>query len=102
MATTLSGLASQQFATVTLLIVSTTLFTGLLLLGLGYFKLGRIVRFLPYPIIGGFLAGSGWLLVQGGIGIMANTDPGFKWFQADILALWVPGVVLGVIIYTVR
>jgi SulP family sulfate permease len=74
----------------------------ILWLGLGYFKLGRIVRFLPYPIIGGFLAGSGWLLVQGGIGIMANTDPGFKWFQADILALWVPGVVLGVIIYTVR
>jgi len=101
MVTTLSGLASQQFATVTLMIVSTTLFTGFLLLGLGYFKLGRIVRFLPYPIIGGFLAGSGWLLVQGGISIMANTDPGLQWFQADILALWVPGVVLGVIIYTV-
>jgi SulP family sulfate permease len=101
MVTTLSGLESQQFATVTLLIVSTTLFTGLLLLGLGYFKLGRIVRFLPYPIIGGFLAGSGWLLVQGGISIMANTDPGLKWFQTDILALWVPGVVLGVIIFTV-
>lgn len=51
---TLSGAATQQFATVTLLIVSTTLLTGLLLLTLGYFKLGGIVRFLPYPVIGGF------------------------------------------------
>ena len=94
---TLSGAATQQFATVTLLIVSTTLLTGLLLLTLGYFKLGGIVRFLPYPVIGGFLAGSGWLLVQGGIGLMANIPIGLSWFRIDVLLLWLPGVLLGII-----
>ena len=94
---TLSGAATQQFATVTLLIVSTTLLTGLLLLTLGYFKLGGIVRFLPYPVIGGFLAGSGWLLVQGGIGLMADTPIGLGWFQVGILTLWLPGLLLGII-----
>jgi SulP family sulfate permease len=94
---TLSGAAAQQFATVTLLIVSTTLLTGLLLLGLGYFKLGGIVRFLPYPVIGGFLAGSGWLLVQGGIGLMVDTPIGLSWFQPGLLLLWIPGALLGII-----
>jgi len=94
---TLSSDATKQFATVVLLIVTTTLMSGLLLLLLGYFKLGGIVRFLPYPVVGGFLAGSGWLLVQGGIGIMADVPIGLGWFQVNILALWVPGLLLGIL-----
>ncbi|MEP7136336.1 MAG: SulP family inorganic anion transporter [Chloroflexota bacterium] len=93
---TLSGAATKQFATVALMIVSTTLLTGVLLLVLGYFKLGGIVRFLPYPVIGGFLAGSGWLLVQGGIGVMADIPMGLSWFKAHTLMLWLPGVLLGI------
>lgn len=93
----LSGAAAKQFATVTLMIVSTTLLTGVLLLGLGYFKLGGIVRFLPYPVIGGFLAGSGWLLVQGGIGVMADIPIGLGWFKTHTLMLWLPGILLGIL-----
>ena len=33
-----------------------TLFTGILLFGLGALKLGQWVRFIPYPVIAGFLA----------------------------------------------
>lgn len=47
-------------------IATCTLVTGLLMLGLGWFRLGRLVRFAPLPVIGGFLAGTGWLLVAGG------------------------------------
>lgn len=94
---TLSGAATKQFATVTLLIVTTTLLSGLLLLILGALKLGGIVRFLPYPVIGGFLAGSGWLLVQGGIGIMADIPIGLVWFRGSVLMLWFPGLLLGIL-----
>lgn len=90
----LSGATQQQFATVTVAIVTTTLLTGMLLLTLGYFKIGGIVRFLPYPVIGGFLAGSGWLLVQGGISIMANSSMSWDWFQPVVFQLWVPGLIL--------
>src|SRR6266566_728209 len=31
--------------------------TGLALLGLGAFRLGGLIRVVPYPVIGGFLAG---------------------------------------------
>ena len=35
---------------------------------LGVFRLGNLVRFVPFPVVGGFLAGTGWLLVKGGLG----------------------------------
>jgi len=97
----LPGLVSQQFATVTIMIVTTTLLTGLTLALLGFFKLGGLARFLPYPVIGGFLAGSGWLMIQGGVGIMANASIGWEWFQWSAFKLWIPGLVLGIAIYLV-
>lgn len=46
-----------------------TLATGLVLALLGSLRLGQAVRFVPYPVIAGFLAASGWLLVAGGLAI---------------------------------
>ena len=45
-----------------------TLLTGVLLYGIGALRLGQWLRFIPYPVIGGFLAASGILLITGGIG----------------------------------
>jgi len=39
--------------------------TGLLFLRLGTLKLGHLISFIPYPVIGGFLAGIGWFLFYG-------------------------------------
>jgi sulfate permease, SulP family len=39
---------------------------------LGQFRLGWLVRFFPYSVIGGFLAGTGWLLLLGGIGVITG------------------------------
>lgn len=95
----LSGVVSRQFATVTMLLVTTALLTGLILIVLGVFKLGGLARFLPYPVIGGFLAGSGWLLVQGGVVIMSDVRLGAELFQWGALKLWIPGFILGIVIY---
>jgi SulP family sulfate permease len=51
-----------------------TFLTGLALYVLGRFKLTRSVRFVPYPVIGGFLAASGWLLIVGGFEIIFARD----------------------------
>lgn len=51
-----------------------TLFTGILLFGLGVFRLGQWLRFVPYPVIGGFLAASGWLLMTGGVEVVTGTS----------------------------
>ncbi len=51
-----------------------TLVTGAVLYLLGRLRLGQYVQFVPYPVIGGFLAASGWLLIIGGIEVMAGVD----------------------------
>jgi SulP family sulfate permease len=51
-----------------------TVLTGAVLWGLGQFRLGALVRFVPFPVIGGFLAASGWLLVTGGVEVITGRD----------------------------
>jgi sulfate permease, SulP family len=97
--TALRGTVAHQFATVTMMIVTTTVLAGLLLIAFGAFKLGALARFLPYPVIGGFLAGSGWLLVRGGVGLIANAQTGFGMFEWSSSRLWIPGLILALVVY---
>jgi len=90
----------EKFITVVAVIAITSLLTGLLFVLMGQFRLGSLVRFLPYPVIGGFLAGTGWLLVTGGIGVMADasfsfTNPGTL-FQSNLIIRWMPGLIFAV------
>jgi SulP family sulfate permease len=89
--------ADTRFATVLLLLVGSTLAMGLLSLVLGVFKLGRLVRFLPFPVVGGFLAGSGWLLTVGGIGVATGTRFGMGLLQPGMLVRWLPAFALGLV-----
>ncbi len=93
---------TQQLATIVAMIVGTSLVTGLIFVLLGAFRLGGLVRFLPYPVMGGFLAGTGWLLTVGGLGMMVDVPLNLDLFQADVILRWLPGVLLGVLmLYTV-
>ena len=49
-----------------------TALTGLLLCVLGFTHAGRAIRFVPYPVIGGFLGATGWLLITGAIQVVAD------------------------------
>jgi len=51
-----------------------TLLTGVLLYGIGALKLGQGLRFVPYPVIAGFLAASGLLLITGGMEVVTQTN----------------------------
>ncbi len=91
----------EKYITVVAVIILTTVLTGSTYVLLGQFRLGSLVRFLPYPVIGGFLAGTGWLLVTGGIGVMSDASFRFSdlgaLFQSDIVWRWVPGLILAFI-----
>ncbi len=54
--------AQAGFATAIALLGLTTVLTGITLWVLARFNLGRIVRFLPYPVSAGFLAATGALM----------------------------------------
>jgi SulP family sulfate permease len=52
-----------------------TAVTGLLLCVLGFTHAARAIRFLPYPVIGGFLGATGWLMVTGAIQVVTDQRP---------------------------
>jgi sulfate permease, SulP family len=88
--------ADEAFLTVVVAIAATTVATGLVLLALGLLRLGNLIRFMPYPVVGGFLAGTGLLLAKGGIsvlsGIAVSTSTFDQLFAADAVEKWLPGV----------
>lgn len=57
--------AGSQLATALAILAAGALATGAVMLGLGWWKAGDLVRFVPVPVMGGFLAGTGWILVVG-------------------------------------
>lgn len=93
--------AAEKFLTVTAVIGITTVLTGVFFWALGHFRLGRLVRFLPYPVVGGFLAGTGWLLTTGAIGMMTRLPFGMPVFQPDRLLYWLPGLAFALIVFFV-
>jgi len=72
--------------------------TGLLLCVLGFTHAGRAIRFVPYPVIGGFLGATGWLMITGAIQIVTNQRPALgnlgAFFDASIAARIAPGVIV--------
>lgn len=91
------------FITVVAAMALTALLTGLFLLALGWFRLGNLIRFIPYPVVGGFLAGTGWILVKGAIRIMSGVKPSFSQifdlFQIGVLLKWLPGLAFAFLLF---
>lgn len=49
-----------------------TALTGAALYMFGSLGMGRWIRYVPYPVISGFLASTGWVLTIGGVRVMLN------------------------------
>lgn len=80
-----------------------SLLTGILFLILGYFRLSGFARYVPYPVVGGFLAGTGYLIARGSMGVMADIPLSIanapKFFEASVLSSWLPGILFGLILF---
>lgn len=93
---------NQLFIIVTSVIVITTSITGLFFYLLGRFELGDLVRYMPYPVIAGFLAGTGWAIVQGGIALTLGEHDNLSFitlFQENYLAKCLSGLVFGMALF---
>ncbi len=89
---------AQAQATVAAAMGLSTVATAAAFLILGRFGLGNLMRYMPYPVVGGFMAGIGWLLVQGSVGITTGVSLGFatlpQLLTVDKLLRLLPAVLL--------
>jgi sulfate permease, SulP family len=81
----------------------TTALTGLLLCVLGFTHAGRAIRFVPYPVIGGFLGATGWLMITGAMQVMTNQRPTLAtiriFLDAAVAAKLAPGALVAITLY---
>lgn len=67
-AASLVGSSSEAvFANALVALSAATVLTGFFFIIMGRFRLGNFVRFVPFPVMAGFLAATGWLLFKGGL-----------------------------------
>jgi sulfate permease, SulP family len=67
-----ANLTNSILPTIVVTLALTTVLTGVCCFLLGQFKLGNLIRFIPYPVVGGFLAGTGWLIVLAALSFMTS------------------------------
>ena len=90
------------FLTVVAATLVVTVLCGVVFALLGTFRLGNLVRFVPYPVVGGFLAGTGWLLFKGGIYVASGVAVHVRTLDLLVSPLtlehWAPAFVFGVVL----
>ncbi|HEX6131829.1 MAG TPA: SulP family inorganic anion transporter, partial [Actinomycetota bacterium] len=88
------------FLTVIAATLVVTVLCGVVFLVLGWRRWGDLIRFVPYPVVGGFLAGTGWLLFTGGIYVASRARVGLDRLddlaRPYTLARWLPAFAFGV------
>lgn len=94
-----AGDASADITDVFAMLMVTTLTTGVVMWLIGRLRLGGLVRYMPATVIGAFMAGTGWLLVKGGLDVMVGFGVGLDniadLFTSDLLKFWIPGFLIG-------
>ncbi|MBF0101272.1 MAG: SLC26A/SulP transporter family protein [Desulfobacterales bacterium] len=94
-------LSYQVMPTVIAVIMISSIFTGLILFLLGAFKIGNLIRYIPYPVIGGYFTGAGLLIVKQSFFTMVNIPLKIQtillFFEFHHFVLWAPGMFFGII-----
>lgn len=88
--------AHDAFLTLVASLSVTAVAVGTVLFLIGQLRLVRFVYYVPYPVIGGFLAGNGWLMIDGALQTAVPVD--FTWAIADVWA-WLPPILIALALF---
>lgn len=90
------------YATILAAIALTSLLTAAFFLTLGWLKASNFIRYIPYPVVGGFLAGTGWIITKGAFGVMVTVPLTItslpKILSFEKLIVWIPGVIFALLL----
>lgn len=97
------GSPEQVLPSILIAIMLTSMVTGIFLLFLGRMKLGSLVRYIPYPVMGGFFAGIGFIFVKGGLTVAMGRSPGMDVINdLHLVQLAAPAVVFAISLYLIQ
>ena len=82
-------------------VLSSVLAGGVVLL-LGMVHAGSLIRYVPFPIIGGYMAGLGWILLQAGfkvaVDLRVSVDALPVLTTGAVFVRWLPALVFGAVV----
>ncbi len=64
--------SAAVLAPVLLTLALATVLTGIVLCGFGMTRMGRAIRYVPYPVVGGFLGATGCLILLGAVRVITG------------------------------
>jgi SulP family sulfate permease len=70
--------SAPLLAPILITLAVTTILTGIVLCCFGMTRLGRAIRYVPYPVVGGFLAATGCLVILGAVRVITGQPLLFK------------------------
>jgi SulP family sulfate permease len=103
-ALTMEGQSAEAIAATAIAsILLSTIIIGAVLYIIGRAKLGGLVRYIPFPVMGGFFAGLGYLLFKGGLfvslGSLVDADDLSSFASMDVLIHLAPALGFAVLFY---
>jgi SulP family sulfate permease len=94
------GAGAPALATLVAAIWLSTVSLGVVFTALGAFRLGNAIRYIPFPVIGAFLAYVAWLLLRGGMSTMVGQQLSLAdsvvLLQPGLLSYWLPGTLAAI------
>lgn len=94
-----------KFMTVAAVLAMSAFLTGTVFIIIGRYRLANVLRFMPFPVVGGFLAGTGWVFVTGGMAVMSGMPVSLHTLSSltapDMIFKWLPGVVFGATLFAI-
>lgn len=94
--------AEALFSAVFIFIALSSVLSGLFVLMLGLTRVGDFVRYIPYPIVGGFMAGLGWLMLNAGfivvVDLRLRADTLGMLLDGEAVIRWLPSVLFALLI----
>ena len=101
-AATMEAQGEALFVTAAGALVIGAIATGLCCLLIGRFRLANLVRFIPYPVAAGFVAGIGGAVCIAAMSLM-GANPGWRaaatLLEPAVLWTWFPGAAYGIALY---
>ena len=90
------------FATAAVALMPGAIVTGVCCLLIGHFRLANLVRFIPYPVAGGFVAGIGggaFIAAMSRMGAITDWHALPALIKLTVLWKWSPGVIYGSLVH---